>query len=157
MLDFKVCDFEKNGNVIRLYLTTLDDNDYGDFRSWEIAPYEHNADLVSYNGYYPYIEFAFPLKTWVTEPADDWHYNRNSPFCKDDFKARKAPCLLIGDLGDDWHDSYSEQMGNENLLRIYYNDKLDDILPHIVEQGGVRLLICDSLVDWKDIGRGEQR
>jgi hypothetical protein len=134
----KICDFYKKGNVIRLYLTNLDDDNYsGD--DWDDSPYEHNAGMVSYYGYYPYIEFAFPLDIWITEPADDYHYRGNSPFCKDDFKARKAPCLIIGDLGEDWHDSYSEQMGNQNLLRIYFNDKLSDILPVVAEWGGLIL------------------
>lgn len=151
----KICDFEKEGNVIRLYLTNLDDDDYSG-ENWNNSPYEHNAGMVSYHGYYPYIEFAFPLNIWVTEPADDYHYQGNSPFCKNDFKARKTPCLIIGDLGEDWHDSYSEQIGNQNLLRIYFNDKLSDILPDIVEKQGVCLLIHDireNLCDWNDIGR----
>lgn len=143
MLEFQyenelvVCDFQKNGNVIRLYLTTPEDYNDVYIDDANDAPYEHNAGTVS--DYYPYIEFAFPLGIWVTEPADDYHYQGNSPFCKDDFKARKAPCLIIGDLGEDWHDSYSEQMGNQNLLRIYFNDKLSNILPVVAKWGGLIL------------------
>lgn len=135
--NLKVCDFEKKGNVIRLYLT---DEDIADvyIDDSKKRPYEHNAGTVS-EEVYPYIELAFPLKIWVTEPADDWHYNGNSPYSKDDFKNRKAPCLLIGDLGDDWQDEYSIQLGNTNLLHIYYGDKLSDILQEIEKYNGMTL------------------
>lgn len=137
--DLIVCDFEKKGNVIRLYLTTPEDYDDVYIDDSDDRPYEHNAGTVS--DYYPYTEIAFPLKIWVTEPADDWHYNGNSPYSKDDFKAHKAPCLLIGDLGNDWNDSYSVQLGNKNLLRIYYGDNIRDILLQRLKYNGIVITI----------------
>ena len=136
--DLKVCDFKKNGNVIRLYLTELNDDDYS-ASDWDDRPYEHNADTLS--DWYSYVEFAFPLKIWIAEPADDWHYNGNSPYSKDDFKAGKIPCLLIGDLKEDWHDSYSEQLGNKQLIHVYYNTKISVLREQFIPLGGVLISI----------------
>lgn len=90
----KIIDFERKGNVIKLYLGDNDCNDYwGD--DWDDFPYECNAGRVYdefVQGYaYLYIDYAFN----VFEPSDDWYYDGNSPFCKADFKKARNPILVI--------------------------------------------------------------
>lgn len=137
----KVIDFEKRGNVIRLYFGEDDDNDYwGD--DWDDAPYEHNAGKV-YSNYVEEIkEYAFPFSCFVSEAADDWSYNRNSPFSKEDMKKGKCPCLIINKLqdGDDvWDITYSMYLGSksENVLKIYFNDDFNMINDEIKKIGGI--------------------
>jgi len=137
----KVIDFEKKGNVIGLYLGKDDCFDYW-FDDGDDAPYEHNAGTV-YDEYIEgFIEFAFPLKVVVQEPADDYSYNCNSPFSKEDFKNRKAPCLvIIKNCEYFWNASYSKYLGaeGENVLKIYYEDNIDDLEKRIIDFGGVKI------------------
>ena len=115
----KIIDFEKNENVIRLYLGQNHCTDYwGD--DFDDAPYEHNAGTVYSNFVCGIAEFAFPLDLLVCEPADDWHYRGNSPFCKQDFIQRKAPCLIIGKNIKYPYECYSAFMND--LSRIYDED-----------------------------------
>lgn len=132
----KVIDFKKKGNVIRLYFGNINDNDYwGD--DWDDCPYEHNAGTV-YSEYIKEImEIAFPFDTCIVEPADDWSYNGNSPYRKEDFKKMKAPCLIIDNDTDNWNrDMYSRQLGNKNVWQLYFNDIYDDIIRNIYKYNG---------------------
>ena len=124
----KVIDFEKRGNAFRLYLGNDSCDDYhGD--DWDDAPYEHNAGKV-YNKFCAgYMDFAVDLDHMVLEPAEDWHNNCNSSFCKDDMKGRKCPCLVISEYNWDTYDEYmalaSDASGN--TLRIYFNDDIKEL------------------------------
>lgn len=65
-------------------------NDYtGD--DWDDKPYEHNAGAV-YNEYVKGIRYNYyPFDAILLEPN---YQEVNSPYCKDDFKKRKAPILI---------------------------------------------------------------
>ena len=121
----KVIDFEKKGNVVRLYLGDDNCDDYwGD--DWNDAPYEHNAERV-YNRYVTdTLDFAMSPDADVVEPAEDWHYRGISEFCKDDFKQGKAPCLVICPhevVEEKYGDPcYTEVVEDIRCFRIYYND-----------------------------------
>lgn len=130
----KVIDFETKGNVIRLYFGKYRNNEYhGD--DWNDRPYEHNAGMV-YNEYVVDTkDFFIPFDFEVLTPESDWHYNGNSPFSKNDMKARKCPCLIIVKPEEDgWYlCEYSSYLGSdsENVIKIYFNDIYQDVVQKI--------------------------
>ena len=60
----------------------------------------------------------------VYTPESDWHYSNNSPFCKEDFKNRKAPCIIIAD-SERWGSCYSHELGNDTAAKFYFEDKME--------------------------------
>ena len=79
-----------------------------------------------------YIDVAAQFGCHVVAPEDEWRYRNNSPYCKDDFKRRTAPCLLIIPEcvanEDEVHaDSYLHHAGNENVVKFYFGDTLQHI------------------------------
>ena len=130
----KVIDFETKGNVIRLYFGKYRDDKYcGD--DWNDRPYEHNAGMV-YNEYVVDTkDFFIPFDFEVLTPESDWHYNGNSPFSKNDMKARKCPCLIIVKPEEDgWYlCEYSSYLGSDskNVVKIYFNDIYQDVVEKI--------------------------
>ena len=87
----KIIDFERKGNVVRFYLGKDDLEDWhGD--DWDDAPYEYNAGRVYDEFISGHIDIAFPYSADVLEPRDGCV---NSPFCKDDMKARRVPCIIV--------------------------------------------------------------
>lgn len=137
MNKLKIIDFETFGNVIKLYLGDINDNEYwGD--DWDDRPYEHNAGEV-YQGYIKgQIEIAFPSFISVCDPKDDWHYNCNSPFSKEDFKNVKAPCLVIVDNSEEqYYDCcYVEHVGDRSAWQLYYNDTIEEVIQKMQQFGG---------------------
>ena len=123
MGELKVIDFERKGNVVRLYLGV--DTDYwGD--DWDDVPYEHNAGTV-YNEYVRgYVDVAFPFNMLVREPSDDW--TGNSRWSKDDMKKRKVPCIVVTDDNDSWDDRFSTAMADESSRKIYFGDKAENLM-----------------------------
>ena len=119
----KIIDFAVKGNVVRFALGADDCDDYwGD--DWDDRPYEHNAGPV-YDEYVTgYAEFLFPFNYTILTPEDDWTYQNNSPFCKEDFKEGKAPCVVVSRNEDDWDVRYSKESLNSNCRRFYFGDKL---------------------------------
>lgn len=131
-ITYKVIDFERKGNTIRFYFASIKDNieeSWGD--DWDDVPYEHNAGTV-YNEYVEkVIDVFYPFDMVITEPQDDWHYNGNSPYCKEDFKKRKAPCIVLYMPNDDdiFVDfEYSKLIGNDKATKIYYGDDLAKVI-----------------------------
>lgn len=121
----KIIDLERKGNVIRFALGSddLTPDDWGG-DDWDDAPYEHNAgpELFATE---KRVDVAFGYNVEILEACNDYHYRGNSPFCKDDFKERKAPMLIIDPTGDAIY--YSQSLGNENLFKIYMGDTFEDI------------------------------
>lgn len=128
----KIIDFERKGNVVRFYLGDDSCDDYwGD--DWNDRPYEHNAGTVYGNFVTGHVDVAFPLDANVLDPESDYRYHGNSPYCKEDFKRRHAPFLIVlpPDVvsKDEIHsDSYSIYMGNEVVEKFYFNDPVERIL-----------------------------
>ena len=139
----KVIDFEKKGNLFRLFLGADDCDDYwGD--DWDDAPYEHNAGTV-YDEYVQGIVYA--VMAWaggVSEPSDDWHYNGNSPFSKENFRYGNAPCLLLippKEMEYWWgEEEYTKFVGNKNVVKVYYNQPWDDAFRAELEEAGCVIL-----------------
>ena len=124
----KIIDWEKQGNVVRFYLGADDCEDYGG-DDFDDRPYECNAGKV-YDEYIKgHRDIAFPFEYVVQEPKDDWTYGGNTPFCKDDMKARKVPCIVAKKVGDYWLDRdealFSRLIGDDNAVKFYFGDKME--------------------------------
>jgi hypothetical protein len=121
----KIIDFEKKGNVVKFYLGDYECNDYwGD--DWNDTPYEHNAGIVSNEFVKGTATVYFPFEYDVAEPSDDWHYNGNSPFCKEDFKNKKAPCIVANKDTDYWGASeYSIMALSGKAIKFFYEDYME--------------------------------
>lgn len=132
-------DFEKKGNVIRLYFGE-DDQYWGD--DWDDAPYEHNAGQVYDEFVKCHIDYAFPFNYFVTEPADDYNYRGNSPYSKEDMKNHKCPCLIVtndekgySELFLSYHnlcedqidDDLKDMLGDAPVVRLFYGDNIETV------------------------------
>ena len=134
----KVIDVDTKGNVVRLYLGADDCFDYyGD--DWDNAPAELNAETV-YNMYVEdVVEFAFPFDKILCLYCDDCD---NSPYCKNDFKKRVAPYLIVVDIDEDeFYITYQKYAGaqSDNVLKIYYEDNIDELKKKILDFGGIQI------------------
>lgn len=122
----KIIDFEKKGNIVRFYLGRDDlTGYYGD--DWDDSPYDLNAGAVYEEYISGYVDVAFPFDSYVMEPCDDWHY-ANCPWCKDDMRDRRVPCIIVVPKPDDKYSfvdekSFSTYAGDDNVVKFYFNDK----------------------------------
>ena len=123
MGELKVIDFDRKGNVVRLYLGVGTDY-WGD--DWDDVPYEHNAGTVYDKYVRGYVDVAFPFNMLVREPSDDWTVN--SRWSKDDMKKRKVPCIVITDDNDSWDDNFSTAMVDESSRKIYFGDTAESLM-----------------------------
>lgn len=127
----KIIDFEKKGNVVRFYLGDDNCDDYwGD--DWDDRPYEHNAGTVYDEFVSGHIDVAFPFDCNVLDAESDYRYHGNSPYRKDDFKKRHAPCIIVLPaeiVKEDYcsNDSYSQYLGSQLVERFYFNDPIERI------------------------------
>lgn len=125
----KIIDFAKRGNLVRFYLGADDCDDYyGD--DWNDRPYEHNAGTVYDEFVTGTMDVVFPFRCLVMEPSEDWHNDNNSPYCKDDMKARLVPCIIAVDPGEDWHyhDEFNYWLSADHAEKIYFGDNAMDLL-----------------------------
>lgn len=118
----KIIDFEKKGNVVRFYLGEDACDDYfGD--DWDDTPYEHNAGQVYEEYVVGYRDIAFPFDYAVLEPCDG---HCNSSWCKDDMKARKAPCIIVNPDPKWLHgDEFDYNLGDKKTIKFYFGDKME--------------------------------
>lgn len=125
----KIIDFEKKGNLVRFWLGDDDCvNYYGD--DWDDAPYEHNAGTVYDEFVKGYVDVVFPFDSLVMEPRDDWKYQNNTPYCKDDMKDRVCPCIVVVDKAvqeKSWEDSYQYWAASQakGTHRFFFGDKME--------------------------------
>jgi len=140
----KIVDFKTYGNVIKLYFGEDSFHDYwGD--DWNDVPYEHNAGRVYDDFISGTVEFAFNSNFSVLEACDDYRNMGNSSYCKDDFKDRKVPCIVIVKKTDKYTDythcfeSFIKPNGfnADEVFKIYFNDNLDKLKENIVKFGAV--------------------
>ncbi len=118
----KIIDFDRTANGILLYLGKSTCNEYyGD--DWNDVPYEHNAGIVYDRYITTTTELHASLDLQVLLPEDDYGYLGNSPFCKDVFRDREVPFMIIT-KNDNWNYKYSdalEENNNEDRF-FYFND-----------------------------------
>ena len=122
----KIIDYDKKGNLVRFFFGKDDCLDYlGD--DWDDTPYEHNAGEVYEEYVEGYVDICFPFDCSVMESCDDWRYDGNSPFCKEDLKKRMAPCIVAvyekqGELIDDNSFTLYSSSDVDNVDKFYFND-----------------------------------
>lgn len=126
--DLKIIDFEKKGNVIRLYLGNPNCDDYwGD--DWNDSPYDCNAGIVYERFVIDTLDLAIPFDSLVIEPCNGVV---NCGYSKEDMKVRRVPCLLIVPAsvteGKEWvGEDFQYWIGNAQALRIYFGDNIETI------------------------------
>ena len=125
----KIIDFDKKGNLVRFFLGDDDCHDYyGD--DWDDSPYEHNAGRVYDEFIKDHVDVVFPYNFVVNEPSEDWRNQGNSPWCKDDMRDRKVPCIIAAKPSDDeWHsdDEFNYWLAQDSTIKIYFGDD-----PHVL-------------------------
>ena len=132
----KIIDFEKRGNVIRFYCGKDDCDDYwGD--DWNDRPYEHNAER-DYSEYIEeYIDVAVDMDYHVMEPADDWRYNNNTPFSKEDMKKRTVPCIIVVPEDDSYvSEEFNRYAVSDNVDKIYFGDSIEKLNKYTILKRG---------------------
>lgn len=143
-----IIDFSKKGNVVRFYLgektegwgwTNKDYKDssgetpdwlkpsetyYGD--DWDDTPYECNAGSVYDEFVKGHKDIAFPFDDLVLEPCEGEY---NSPYCKDDFAAKKVPCIIVVPTNlaaeSPWNTDFRYWVGNAEVKKYYYGDEME--------------------------------
>lgn len=123
-MGMKIIDFERKGNIVRFYLGKDDLEDWhGD--DWNDVPYEHNAGRVYDEFISGHIDIAFPFDAVVLEPCNGV---MNSPWSKDDMKARRVPCIIIVPEEvhkDSWElEDFAHWVAAEGTRRIYFGDTI---------------------------------
>lgn len=126
--DLKIIDFEKKGNVIRLYLGNPNCTDYwGD--DWNDSPYDCNAGIVYERFVIDTLDLAIPFDSLVIEPCNGVV---NCGYSKEDMKVRRVPCLLIVPAsvteGKEWiGEDFQYWIGNAQAFRIYFGDNIETV------------------------------
>lgn len=120
----KIIDWQKKGNLVRLYLGKDDLEDWsGD--DWDDTPYEHNAEEVSSKFVKSTADLVIPFDLTVLEPCEEWSYNSNSPYSKDDLKAGKAPCIVVVKTAWRFDNSFLTAVADKDSIKIYLGQRYD--------------------------------
>ena len=131
----KIIDFQPKGNAIRFYLGEDDCFDYwGD--DWSDTPYEYHAGLVYEEYCVGFADFYVDFDLDVFTPAKDWRYGGSSPYCKEDFKKRKAPCVVIP-YESSWDSSYSTCVNSDDVMKFWFEDKMEPGYYYIDSHGEI--------------------
>ena len=132
----KIIDYEKRGNVIRFYCGKDNCDDYwGD--DWNDRPYEHNAERVYSEYIEEYIDVAVDMDYHVMEPADDWRYNNNTPFSKEDMKKRSVPCIIVVPEDDSYvSEEFNRYAVSDNVDKIYFGDSIEKLNKYTILKRG---------------------
>jgi len=88
----EIIDFERKGNLIRLYLGK-NGKQWGD--DWDDVPYEHNAGRVYKEFVNRICDIVVDFNYDVEEPADMFSNTGNSPYSKKDMIERKTYAFAI--------------------------------------------------------------
>lgn len=124
----KIIDFEKKGNVVKFILGKDDLEDWGG-DDWDDAPYEHNAELVGSEFVAGVREVAFPYRFTVLEPKEEWTNHGNSPYCKDDMKSRKVPCIVALEDAEKFYwdvdGEFQRLVADDHSIKFYFGDKME--------------------------------
>ena len=115
----KLIDFERKGNLVRLYLGD-DANFTGD--DWDDYPYEDNASPVYDEYIKAIIDYAVPCEYIILEPSDN---PNGSDWCKNDMKCGYVPMFVIGDSQENEWASFSQVIADKKVKRIYMNEEFN--------------------------------
>ena len=92
---------------------------------WNDSPYEHNAGQVYEEFIKGYKDIAFDFDDLVLEPCDGEY---NSPWCKDDMRNRKVPCILVVPklaVEHSWNTDFKYWVGDDCVKKYYFGDELE--------------------------------
>lgn len=159
--ELRIIDFVIKGNAIKLFLGSPDekgiwakegtrDREYieelvqkgemgnrqywGD--DWDDVPYEHNAGEVYDDFVKGVVVLHLKYNALALEPCEG---EFNSRWCKDDMADRKVPCVVAYDNsnGDiyDYDADFKTINANDKAVRIYFGDKLTDVIKQFREKG----------------------
>lgn len=126
--DLEIIDFEMYGNVVRFYLGKNGEQ-WGDY--WDDKTYEHNAGEVYDRFVKCRIDIYFILECDVYQPCSG---EFNSHYSKEEMRERNVPCILIitNDVDNyDYYDTFSDWVKNENAIKIYFGDKITDVIERL--------------------------
>lgn len=129
----KILDWEKKGNLVRLYLGNDDiEKWWGD--DWNDAPWDCNAGPV-YEQYVAGIkDIVFPLSYLVLEPV--YNYDSTVQYSKEDLMKRHAPFLIVAPPNirkESYIDSFDYWVGNDNVCKFYLGDSIETKLDGEIE------------------------
>lgn len=116
----QIIDWDRKGNVVRFYLGT-NGAQWGD--DWNDAPYEHNAGRVYAEFEKGRVDVSFAFGDIVREPCEG---HTNSPWAKEDFVARRCPCLVVLPAAHTegvYRDDFDQLLGNEHAVKFYFGDE----------------------------------
>lgn len=135
--NLKICDFSRKGNLIR-FAFTMSSNYTGD--DWDDTPYEFNAGSVYEEYIQGFADFAVPFTFKVLEPSSDFYYS-GSPYCKNDMKENRCPCLLILTSEDQkkLKHEFKINVGNKNVQHIYFNMTYEELKKDLLKLGCIEV------------------
>lgn len=143
----KIIDFSAYGNVVRFYYGLNSCNDYHG-EDWHRADCDDRVYREYIRGY---IDIAVDTDHIILNPFNDYP---ESHLCKNDLKARRAPCIVVMEQPsngiDDWNryscGDYNKFCGSESKgsVRIYYGDDISVLDQFTVLQR--RNYKCDSKI-----------
>ena len=117
----ELIDFEKKGNVVRLYFGKNGEQTGDD---WDDAPYEHNAGIVYYDYVKSIYDMYIPFDIDVVEQANE--YYPNSPYCKNDLINRELGITINNSTRDKSYPTQSLS-AKHYIIPIFFGDTLEYI------------------------------
>lgn len=120
----EIVDFELHGNVIKLFLGDSS-KDYGG-NGWHKRPYEHNSEEISEKYVNTTKDIAIKSDYLVLSPENDYTYQGNSPYSKNDFKDGVA--FVVISSKDTLYDYYNYQVGNKSNPKLYFGMDIKEVL-----------------------------
>lgn len=124
----KVIDFERKGNVVRLYMADDSVEDWhGD--DWNDVPYECNAGTVYPEYISGVIDLLVPFDCVVLEPQDGCV---NSAWSKADMIDRRVPCVVLlcdsGALERFVSVDFNRANCDGSAMRLYFGDSEERVM-----------------------------
>jgi hypothetical protein len=118
MFHVKLIDWNRKGNVIRLYFCKDEDYDKAWGDDWNDAPWCYNAGIV-YDEYVAmHYDLGFGYDYSIFECDEDAGYGINPMFSKEDFKDGKLPAFIVCKC-EEWEYSYRQMVEEGIGTQIY--------------------------------------
>ncbi len=125
--DLIIVDFELYSNQLVLFLGKPNIADYhGD--DWDDSPYDCNAGTVYREYYEDMVILNFDENFEVIEPKYGY---LNTPYCKNDMKNKKVPCILyqnVNLLPAHKYYNFAEAWASKGYNEIYMGDKISKVV-----------------------------
>lgn len=134
MEDLSIIDLWGENHTLRLVLGDADVDYYGD--DWDDTPWTLNCGDVYPQFIKGYSTLYFDYDAIVRQPSE-----LDSDYCRNDFKERKVPCLIVvpPQYANDYplsnfNDLVEEaKKPNAHVIAVYFGDKVTDVLKRLYE------------------------